>query len=275
MPSHRFGAKLALCGFAIMLLALTVAWSTPVKSDPTAAILQFGLSLAGGLLMIWGAIEIAASGSNLLGVPGVIVLVAATGSPRLCVGIMRHVSADGGPLFLILLVLRVVGLVFFSSALLYRYWGAEENPQPDRESAGQFRELRMAKLEPWIHGLSRISIVLGVVLWEFFDGMSPWGIRSYLRRPAFDTFMMLAAILAVLRGMRVKPDMGLGLRLALAAGFVVSPFLESASSRMTHLPMKNALGSPPVLTAFAIMEFIGTAALVTEFQTKAGERSRG
>jgi hypothetical protein len=266
-----------LCGLAIMILNLAFWMSETTQCDTAFAtfsphnMIRIGSSLAGGLLMICGVIEVSAYLPAFRAVFGVILLVAASASSQVSVRLLKSLSSDtaGGPAVIILLVLRAAGLVLFSSALFYRYWGTARNGQASTKSVSRSRQTPETVYDSFIRMLARISVLLGVVLWEFVDATSPVIITKYLRGGVLDGFMMLAAVLVVLRGNEVSIDRPRAGRVALGLGFVLLPFVESLIACDTHSLINGPLYSPTVVTPLAMTEFFGTALLATHWKTMA------
>jgi hypothetical protein len=127
-PAARLvGLKIALCGAALMLVGAAIghqfntATNTAVAVDDAGKIVSFVPATAGALLTFWGAIRISVVARPLpLAAVGFILDIAANAVPFAAAHLITGVATYHWPLtsLLPLFILRIVGLMLFSTAVL-------------------------------------------------------------------------------------------------------------------------------------------------------------
>jgi cbb3-type cytochrome oxidase subunit 1 len=132
--SARPGLKIALCGAALMLIGVALASyhfeSTANALTPTndaRQIVPLVPSVVGALLVFLGSIRASlAVRPLLLALLGIVLFIAATAIPPVVAQMFPRMISDHAtlPSLLPLFVLRIIGLIFLSTALLRLLLGA-------------------------------------------------------------------------------------------------------------------------------------------------------
>jgi hypothetical protein len=130
----RPGLKIALCGAALMLIGVALTAyqfkspaSAQVPLNDTHEIVPLVPSVVGALLALLGSIRVSLTvRPSRLAAFGFILFIAAIAIPLVVAQIFPRMITDRGtlPYLLPLFVLRIIGLVFLSTALLRVLVGA-------------------------------------------------------------------------------------------------------------------------------------------------------
>ena len=134
--SARPGLKIALCGAALMLIGVAIAGyhfestaNALIPPNDTHEIVPLVPSVVGALLVFLGSIRASlAVRPPLLAFLGFVLFIAATAIPLVLAKMLpRTISGPGTlPSLLPLVVLRIIGLIFLSTALLRLVLGARK-----------------------------------------------------------------------------------------------------------------------------------------------------
>jgi hypothetical protein len=124
----RPGLKIALCGAALMLIGVAIAGyqfestaNALIPPDDTHEIVPLVPSVVGALFVFVGSIRVSlVVRPRRLALLGFILFIAATAIPLVLAQIFPRMITDRGtlPSLLPLVVLRIIGLIFLSTALL-------------------------------------------------------------------------------------------------------------------------------------------------------------
>jgi hypothetical protein len=127
-PAARLvGSKIALCGAALMIVGAAVGYqfdsaaNTAVVVNDAGKIVPFVPTAVGALLTFWGAIRISVVARPLpLAAVGFILDIAANAVPFAAAHLITGVTTYHWTLtsLLPLFILRIVGLMFFSTAVV-------------------------------------------------------------------------------------------------------------------------------------------------------------
>jgi hypothetical protein len=130
----RPGLKIALCGAALMLIGVALAAyqfkspaSAQVPPNDTHQIVPLLPSVVGALLALLGSIRVSLTmRPSRVAAFGIILFIAATAIPLVVAQMFPSMINDLGslPSLLPLFVLRIIGLMFLSTALLRLLLGA-------------------------------------------------------------------------------------------------------------------------------------------------------